>query len=107
MSKFTLNKILICGEKFQALVDTGSSDLLIPGTGLPGYNGPTFSYYDKSPISDTASTQFADGSSWSGQFYSEKVSIGNLSVVAPFAVMKTQVQRYFILLRVLTGVILI
>ncbi|KAJ3165005.1 Beta-secretase 2 [Irineochytrium annulatum] len=76
-----------------AQVDSGSSDLLIPGVGLAGYMGPTYDHGDKQPLVwSTLSTTFSDGSSWSGQLYSDTVNVSGLVTTAPFAVIQDQTQ---------------
>ncbi|KAI9324790.1 aspartic peptidase domain-containing protein [Zopfochytrium polystomum] len=89
--------LVIQNQKFSVLLDSGSTDLLIPGTGLPAYpaTSPSYNYAGKTGISGSVSTTFMDGSSWSGQFYKDDVSIvtsdgRTLRVSAPMAVMKDQ-----------------
>ncbi|KAI9346579.1 aspartic peptidase domain-containing protein [Obelidium mucronatum] len=85
--------IHVSGIKFNVQIDSGSSDLLIPGSTLQAYTGPTYSTAGKIPItSQTVGAGFMDGSSWSGLFYMDEVGIDDnaVKVQAPFAVMRQQ-----------------
>ncbi|KAI9355675.1 aspartic peptidase domain-containing protein [Zopfochytrium polystomum] len=90
-------ELTVQNSKFTVQLDSGSTDLLIPGKGLPAYpsNGPTFDYAGKTAISGNVSSTFADGSSWTGQFYKADVQVVTtegkaLKVPTPVAVMKEQ-----------------
>ncbi|KAI8614765.1 aspartic peptidase domain-containing protein [Chytriomyces sp. MP71] len=76
------------------MLDSGSSDLLIPGSTLPGYSGPSYDITaNKTALSQTPiGGQFADSSSWSGLFFMDTVAVeeGQLGVESPFAVMMEQ-----------------
>ena len=87
----------IGNNTYQVSIDSGSSDLLIPGSGLNGYKGPTYSTDPTKLLANvgTVGTGFADGSSWNGRMYSDLVTLNGLSVVAPFAVMQSQVIIHF------------
>ncbi|KAJ3304682.1 Type I transmembrane sorting receptor, partial [Blyttiomyces sp. JEL0837] len=83
-------EISVGGTKFKVQLDSGSTDLLVPGIDLNGYSGPTYDYRGKSPIRTGVHTKFADLSSWQGNMYMDTVSVVGMSVSAPFAVMITQ-----------------
>ncbi|KAJ3286836.1 Beta-secretase 2 [Rhizoclosmatium sp. JEL0117] len=85
--------IFVSGVKFNVQLDSGSSDLLIPGSTIQAYTGPTYSTSSKTPLTQqTIGSSFADGSSWTGRFYYDQVGIddGSIIVSAPFAVMQQQ-----------------
>ncbi|KAJ3066008.1 Beta-secretase 2 [Podochytrium sp. JEL0797] len=85
--------IYVSGEKFNVQVDSGSSDLLIPGSTIESYTGPQYSTLGKTPISpQLVGATFADTSSWSGQFFYDTVGIEQNTILthSPFAVMMHQ-----------------
>ena len=75
------------------MVDSGSTDMVLPGINLPYYN-PAKNFYDttsKTPILTGVKERYADGSWWIGNFYQDQVSLGKLNFQAIFAVMTNQV----------------
>ncbi|KAJ3414456.1 Beta-secretase 2 [Chytridiales sp. JEL 0842] len=84
--------VQIESNTYNCQIDSGSSDLLIPGANLNGYVGPSYSTAGKRPLTGRlAGAQFADGSAWTGYFYSDRVLVGGvLGVTAPFAVVTQQ-----------------
>ncbi|KAJ3099928.1 Beta-site APP-cleaving enzyme [Phlyctochytrium planicorne] len=86
-----LGNMTVGGTAFAVLIDSGSSDLLIPGTDINNYEGPTYNTAGKTRLSNTVYRGlFGDNSSWSGYFYQDTVNINGDSVTAPFAVMDQQ-----------------
>ncbi|KAJ3130626.1 Beta-secretase 2 [Physocladia obscura] len=85
--------IYVTGVKFNVQVDTGSSDLLIPGSSIKSYVGPTYEVLGKTAFSSqSVGASFQDTSYWTGAFYYDTVGIdeNGVTVNAPFAVMLSQ-----------------
>jgi hypothetical protein len=96
----------VLSKQYNCQIDSGSSDLLIPSTGLNNYNfsSPTYNTTSKTPLTGRLSgATFADGSAWNGYFYGDYVTLaGTLKGLAPFAVVTRQVKKkkiYIILKR--------
>ncbi|KAJ3189055.1 Beta-secretase 2 [Irineochytrium annulatum] len=86
--------VAIAGNTYEVEIDSGSSDLLIPGTNLPAYTGPTYDTTTHTPMSSqTVTGAFADGSNWVGRPFADTVSIPSASLSAtscPFLAMTDQ-----------------
>ncbi|KAI8846841.1 aspartic peptidase domain-containing protein [Chytridium lagenaria] len=91
LGKSRLDLKRYCLVNFLSLIDSGSSDLLIPAVGLNDYTGPGYNTEGKTRLSSTVFRgRFADNSSWVGQYYSDTVTIGGGVATSPFAVMTEQ-----------------
>ncbi|KAJ3391059.1 Beta-secretase 2 [Entophlyctis sp. JEL0112] len=85
--------ITVSGIVFKVHVDTGSSDLVVPGPTLNAYTGPTFNSSNAVLLSTSGvvTATFSDGSSYSGAVYNATVSIAaDATVAAPVVVMQSQ-----------------
>ncbi|KAJ3319206.1 hypothetical protein HDU76_000621, partial [Blyttiomyces sp. JEL0837] len=84
--------VKVGGVEFSVQIDSGSSDLIIPGQNFPSYdpNGPMYPTKGKKPVTGLVQAGFADGSAWSGYFYKDVVSLASVSSTAVFAVMTNQ-----------------
>ncbi|KAJ3300643.1 Beta-secretase 2 [Blyttiomyces sp. JEL0837] len=84
--------VIVGGVKFNVQLDSGSSDLIIPGVGFNNYKAtaPVYPIKGKTVVADNANAGFADGSSWNGKFFQDTVTLGGLSAPAVFAVMLKQ-----------------
>ncbi|KAJ1555541.1 Beta-secretase 2 [Cladochytrium tenue] len=89
--------VVVGASTFNALVDSGSSDLAIPGPNLDGYDtqAPTYNPSGQTPVRSASRQTFYDGSWWQGDFYSDSVSLGGAKAPATFAVIKFQSQPAF------------
>ncbi|KAJ3326160.1 hypothetical protein HDV06_000036 [Boothiomyces sp. JEL0866] len=80
------------GQTFLVQVDTGSSDTVLPATGLNNYNGPTIPYSSATMGNSSVSDTYGDGSYWSG--YQTQYTIGitgtNITGAVPIALMTSQ-----------------
>jgi hypothetical protein len=64
---------------FNLFLDSGSSNLIIPGTGLNNYEGPAFNTNGKTSVDGKSySGYFTGGSSWTGKIYNDTVTIRNI-----------------------------
>ncbi|KAJ3086327.1 hypothetical protein HDU96_004964, partial [Phlyctochytrium bullatum] len=78
---------------YNVLIDSGSSDLLIPRQGLNNYSAtaPAYNTQGKTQLSSFPyNGRFADGSSWTGFYFQDRVALGSSNALAPFAVMVDQ-----------------
>ncbi|KAI8840526.1 aspartic peptidase domain-containing protein [Chytridium lagenaria] len=83
--------VTVDGINFTVAVDSGSSDLVLPGQDLPYYTGPRFPTSRNQPLfRTTVRTNFADQSSWYGRIFNGLVKVAGLKVIAPFAVAESQ-----------------
>ncbi|KAJ1563864.1 hypothetical protein HK405_000471, partial [Cladochytrium tenue] len=80
---------------FDVLVDSGSSDLAVPGAGLNGYapGAPVYTVAaGQATVLSGVNQSFYDGSWWAGDFYTDSIKLGGgvAAVTASFAVIKSQ-----------------
>ncbi|KAI9355682.1 aspartic peptidase domain-containing protein, partial [Zopfochytrium polystomum] len=77
---------------FNAQIDSGSSDLVIPGSTLNNYSlsQPTYDIKGKTPVISGITQSFYDGTWWTGNFYQDVVSLDGPRASAIFAVMTKQ-----------------
>ncbi|KAJ3096300.1 Beta-secretase 2 [Phlyctochytrium bullatum] len=86
------------GQKFAVSIDSGSSDLVLPGPKLPNYATPTnpfpprFETANKPQIArGTVRTLFADGSAWAGRMFRAAVEVApGVAGEVPVAVAEQQ-----------------
>ncbi|KAJ3393662.1 ATPdependent RNA helicase [Entophlyctis sp. JEL0112] len=74
------------------MIDSGSSDLVLPGVKLNQY-GPqeaTYAYNSSYQCGANVESGYGDGSSWTGGFFLDTVSFGGISTKAYVAIMKQQ-----------------
>ncbi|TPX55084.1 hypothetical protein CcCBS67573_g09514 [Chytriomyces confervae] len=72
------------------MVDTGSSDLVIPGQSVNAYSGTRYDTTGKYQYGSSVSSGYAGGASWKGGFFSDTIDIGGSRSIATFAVMYYQ-----------------
>ncbi|KAI9312768.1 aspartic peptidase domain-containing protein [Zopfochytrium polystomum] len=82
--------LVIQGSKFAVLLDSGSTNLLIPGSTIDG--GYTGAKYDATGAISQSYTKggFMDGSGWSGVVVSDVVQIGSLVAQTEFIAVTNQ-----------------
>jgi hypothetical protein len=73
-------QVTVGNQSFAMQIDTGSTTAAVAGTGCSGCTGVSPVYTPSSSATDTGqagSTQYADGSGWSGEIYADTVALGN------------------------------
>ncbi|KAJ3256925.1 hypothetical protein HK103_005043 [Boothiomyces macroporosus] len=79
-------------QTFIVQVDTGSSDTVLPATGLNNYIGSTIAYNPNTMGTSSVTDTYGDGSYWSGYQtqYTVTVTGTNISAAVPIALMTSQ-----------------
>jgi hypothetical protein len=76
---------------FNLFLDSGSSNLIIPGTGLNAYTGAVYNTVGKTSTDGKSySGTFTGGSTWTGKIYRDNVTLGGNTVNASFIAINIQ-----------------
>ncbi|KAI8617275.1 aspartic peptidase domain-containing protein [Chytriomyces sp. MP71] len=69
------------------MIDTGSSDLVLPSNHLNAYSGTTYNTDGRFQYGNTVTSGYAGGSQWIGGFFADGINIGGSETNALFAAM--------------------
>ncbi|KAJ3110254.1 Beta-secretase 2 [Physocladia obscura] len=74
------------------MIDTGSSDLVLPGINLNNYKSqePSYNYRNNFQYGSDVASGYGDGSTWTGGFFADIVAFGGIATYALAAIMKHQ-----------------
>ncbi|KAJ3373998.1 hypothetical protein HDU91_000054 [Kappamyces sp. JEL0680] len=87
--------LMVQNQPYVVQVDTGSTDTVLPYSGLNTYSGPTVSYAIPAGQENQMSQAYGDGSYWYG--YASRISVGlkntTFNATSPIILMTTQSSR--------------
>jgi hypothetical protein len=84
-------KLTVAGSTFSCMLDTGSTDTTLPGSGINNYYGPKLQASQGS--AETRSSTYGDGSWWDGFISRQTVQLTSTNISAsncPIIVMTKQ-----------------
>ena len=84
-----LAELNVNNDKFLVRVDTGSSDTVLPRPNLNNYVGPTVDIIIPADA-DIRSSQYGDGSTWTGYMVRLEAGMGVTEGIVPLALMTSQ-----------------
>jgi hypothetical protein len=78
-------------DTYNLLLDSGSSNLILPGTGVNAYTGPVYNTVGKSSIDGKSySGSFTGGSTWSGKIYQDNFTVSGVRIKSSFVALTSQ-----------------